>query len=171
MLAEIDDIQNLLQIIIRLDVVSHTGYGLYVLVCQLTGTRTTRYRAVPPSSGYFRSLPREIDRQRSISTVADHYRVVTVDFVVADPFWAISVEGGREKKREKTTWSLLRPRDLSPAGDFFSLRVENKSPLVGRRNEATPHRPRVARGRLFSCAGTWNVSHTGREIEATSPFL
>ncbi|RWW20203.1 hypothetical protein GW17_00015692 [Ensete ventricosum] len=40
---------------------------------------------------------------------------------------AVSIEGGRKKKREKNTWSPLHPRDPSHAGGFFSPRGEKKS--------------------------------------------
>ncbi|RRT83636.1 hypothetical protein B296_00007000 [Ensete ventricosum] len=49
-------------------------------------------------------------------------------------FWkkAVSIEGGRKKKREKkkrekNTWSPLHPRDPSHAGGFFSPREAKKS--------------------------------------------
>ncbi|RWV88975.1 hypothetical protein GW17_00048904 [Ensete ventricosum] len=70
---------------------------------------TTTFR-----SGCFHPLPREIDRYRSISTAAGCCRA-NMEISSSDP-----------------------PHDPSPMGDFFSLLgVEETSPRVGRRNEAT----------------------------------
>ncbi|RZR89824.1 hypothetical protein BHM03_00017615 [Ensete ventricosum] len=63
-------------------------------------------------NGCFHLLPREIDRKRSISTVADRFRVV-------------SAEGGRKKKREKKKSGISHGREKEEEEnlDFFLCRA------------------------------------------------
>ncbi|RZR70675.1 hypothetical protein BHM03_00001044, partial [Ensete ventricosum] len=60
-------------------------YGQYIPVHQVAGTRTARYRAVPP----------KIDRRRSISTVGDRLKGEI------DRQRSIEREKGRKKKKRK----------------------------------------------------------------------
>ncbi|RWV92435.1 hypothetical protein GW17_00045194, partial [Ensete ventricosum] len=70
-------------------------YGQYIPVRQVAGTRTARYRAVPPKIDYRRSISAvggrlrgEIDRRRSIEGEIDRRR-------------SIEREKGRKKKKRK----------------------------------------------------------------------
>ncbi|RWW54279.1 hypothetical protein BHE74_00039146 [Ensete ventricosum] len=78
-----------------------TRIGWYVLVRQLTGTRTALYRVVLPIGAVSVLLPHEIDRQ-----------------------WPISggISRGREKEEEgrRKTWIALRLRYPSPVGEPWS---------------------------------------------------
>ncbi|RWW03495.1 hypothetical protein GW17_00033352 [Ensete ventricosum] len=72
-----------------------TFIGRYIPVRQVVGTRTARYRAVPPKIDHRRSisivdsrLKGEIDRRRSIEGEIDHRR-------------SIEREKGKKKKRKK----------------------------------------------------------------------
>ncbi|RZR81518.1 hypothetical protein BHM03_00007763 [Ensete ventricosum] len=94
---------------------------------------TNHFQAVPPIGVVSVPIPPEIDKKRSISTVAGRCWMVMVDFNCRQPI-SSSISGGRKKKREKKMGNLestllsqsLRPRDPSPAGDFFSSRGENE---------------------------------------------
>ncbi|RZS06198.1 hypothetical protein BHM03_00036829 [Ensete ventricosum] len=97
-------------------------YGRYVLIRQVAGTRTARYRAVPS----------KIDRRRLISTVGDRLKGEI------DCQRSIEREKGRKKKRkkkkkkEKRRKNTYRPR---------AVLARVLSPLVRRR------RPRAASAR------------------------
>ncbi|RWW22051.1 hypothetical protein GW17_00013770 [Ensete ventricosum] len=81
----------------------------YVLVCQVTDTRTTRYRAVPPKStigGQFR--PSAIDEGE-----IDHRR---------------SIEGEKEKKKKKRKRRKKREEERIPR----AILARVPSPLAGR---------------------------------------
>ncbi|RRT35807.1 hypothetical protein B296_00051698 [Ensete ventricosum] len=55
---------------------------------EVAGTRTTRYRAVPPKIDCRRSIEGEIDRRRSIEGEINHR-------------WSIEREKGKKKKKKK----------------------------------------------------------------------
>ncbi|RWW55871.1 hypothetical protein BHE74_00037455, partial [Ensete ventricosum] len=76
------------------------GYRWYILVRQVAGMRTARYRAVPP----------KIDRRRSISVVGDRLKGEI------DHRQSIEREKGRKKKRKKKKKKeKKRKKYLSPA--------------------------------------------------------
>ncbi|RWW67781.1 hypothetical protein BHE74_00024743 [Ensete ventricosum] len=103
-------------------------YGWYISVCQVIGTRTARYRVVPP----------KIDCWRWISGEINHWL-------------SIEEEKGKKKKKRKrrkknkNLLSMRRPRPRvarassppSPAGAFSPARGDGTSPRAGRKIEAT----------------------------------
>ncbi|RWW50978.1 hypothetical protein BHE74_00042712, partial [Ensete ventricosum] len=116
-------------------------YGRYIPVRQVAGTRTARYRAVPPKidcrqsiSAVGSRLKGEIDHRRSIEGEIDRRRSIERE------------KGKKKKKRKKKEKKKEKRRKRIPI-------ARTRSSLARR------HRPRVAgRGRFFSRAG--------RKIEA-----
>ncbi|RWW27542.1 hypothetical protein GW17_00008025 [Ensete ventricosum] len=107
-------------------------YGRYIPVRQFAGTRTARYRAVPP----------KIDRRRSISAVDGRFRPSTVDFGRQRPIegeidrrQSISTVDGRlrekkkkrkrrKKKRRKRKPSTVLVRAPSPPSPTCRRRLQ-----------------------------------------------
>ncbi|RWV87017.1 hypothetical protein GW17_00051034 [Ensete ventricosum] len=128
-------------------------YGRYISVRQVAGTRTTRYRAVPP----------KIDRRRSISVVDGRLREKsTVDNRLREK----STVGGRlSEKKGRRRRGKEEKKKRGEEERIPSARVLS-SPVGCQRLRAVLARvpsPPPGRGRFFSRAG--------RKVEVTSPLL
>ncbi|RWW58263.1 hypothetical protein BHE74_00034896, partial [Ensete ventricosum] len=116
-------------------------YGQYILVRQVIGTRTARYRAVSPKIDRRRLIEGEIDRRRSIEGEIDRR-------------WSIEGEKGKKKKKKKKK----RRKERSTSFPRIVL-ARAPSTLAGRLRAAAA----LAIERFFSRARRWNVSPRGEK--------
>ncbi|RZR93824.1 hypothetical protein BHM03_00022402 [Ensete ventricosum] len=84
-----------------------------------------RYLAVPPGNGCFRPLPREIDRQRSISSGLSRGREKEEEEEEEEERSQLR-EGERRRGRRRELGFLPASCDPSLADDFFSPHGENE---------------------------------------------
>ncbi|RWW51264.1 hypothetical protein BHE74_00042405 [Ensete ventricosum] len=135
-------------------------YGRYIPVCQVTGTWTARYRAVPPKIVRRRLIEGEISRWRSIAGEIDCWRL-------------IEEEKGKKKKRKRREERIpRRPRPRAIAAHRSP--ACHHRPRVARVPSPPTGRPRAvaARGRFFSHARRWNVSpRREKDRGDVAPFL
>ncbi|RRT42058.1 hypothetical protein B296_00057374, partial [Ensete ventricosum] len=103
------------------------GYGQYILVRQVTGTHTARYRVVPPKVDRRRPIEGEIDRQWSISDVGDRLREKKGRRRRRGK--AEEEKQGRKKYLGSSSPARRRPRAVVALARFFSCtRRRNVSP-------------------------------------------
>ncbi|RWV87330.1 hypothetical protein GW17_00050693 [Ensete ventricosum] len=102
-------------------------YGRYIPVCQVTGTWTARYRAVPPKIVRRRLIEGEISRRRSIEGEIDCWRL-------------IEEEKGKKKKRKRR--KKKRRKNTAPSSPARHRRPQVArvpSPPTGRPRAITAH--------------------------------
>ncbi|RZS04232.1 hypothetical protein BHM03_00034530, partial [Ensete ventricosum] len=93
--------------------------------------RIARYRAVRLIGAVSAPLTPEIDRQRSISTIAGRCWAVTIDF---DRWWPISggISRWREKEEEEKKWENLESdAALSIHRPWVIFSLRGSSPAQG----------------------------------------
>ncbi|RWW54978.1 hypothetical protein BHE74_00038411, partial [Ensete ventricosum] len=120
-------------------------YGRYIPVCQVTGTWTARYRAVPSKIDRRRPIEEEIDRRQSIEREIDRRRLIEREI---DRRRSIEEEKGKKKRKRKK----------KEEGKKEYLALTPSSPTCRRRL-------RVACGRdcFFSSARRRSVSPRGEK--------
>ncbi|RWV93965.1 hypothetical protein GW17_00043542 [Ensete ventricosum] len=112
-------------------------YGRYISVCQVTGTRTARYRAVPPKIDLRRQTEEEIDRRRLIEGEIDRRWSIEGEI---DRRRSIEEENGKKKKKRREE-RIPRSRAVAATGSplvaFSPARGDGASPRTWRKIEAT----------------------------------
>ncbi|RWW14342.1 hypothetical protein GW17_00021890, partial [Ensete ventricosum] len=124
-------------------------YGWYILVRQVTGTRTARYRAVPSKIDRRQPIEEGIGRRRSIEEEIDHRWSIEREI---DRRRSIEEEKGKKKrkrKKKKREERIPRPPAVaargrlravaargSPTAAFSPARGDGASPCAGRQIEA-----------------------------------
>ncbi|RWW27586.1 hypothetical protein GW17_00007969, partial [Ensete ventricosum] len=135
-------------------------YGRYILVRQVTGTQTARYRAVPS----------KINCQRSISTIDSRLKKKST---VGDRLREKSTVGGRLREKS-TVGSRLREKS-TVGGRLWKKKGRRRGKEKKKRGEERIPRPHAVltrlplppAGRLHAVAARGRFfSHTRRKIEA-----